>query len=224
VIAGLLTGLFLALFPASAVFRRERGSALRSAGAASTLTSRTRRVQSALEAYQAALALLLLVGAGLLVRTAENLSTVNLGFRTEGVFVFEIGLPAEEYDAPARARTWQQIADAIGEISSVKDVGGTEFLPFATDFRQGPLFVEGNEPPEGQSGPMVDIDRMTSGSGFFNALDVPLLKGRLFARDDKDVVLVNQALVDQDLGGGPALGRRIRITNRGKYAEIIGVV
>jgi len=224
VIAGVLTGLFLALFPASAVLRKERGTALRSAGAASTLNPGTRRVQSALEAYQAALAMLLLVGAGLLARSAEHLSAVKLGFRADGVFAFEIGLPAEGYDAGARARTWQQIADAIGEISSVKGVGGAEFLPFATDFRQGPLFVEGNEPTEGQSGPMVDIDRMTTGSGFFSALDVPLLRGRVFTRDDKDVVLVNQALVDQDLGGGPALGRRIRITNRGKYAEIIGVV
>jgi predicted permease len=147
---------------------------------------------------------------------------VQPGFRAAGVFAFEIGLPAKEYDPAARARTWQDLTDAVRQIDVVQAVGAAEFLPLSTDFRKGPLLVEGSEPPEGQSGPMVDLDRVTP--GIFAALGVPLLQGRMFARDDSQVVVVNQALVDQDLGGGPALGRRIRITNRSEYAEIIGVV
>lgn len=220
--AALLAGAFLALLPVFAVLRKNRETALRSTGAASSLSPNTRRVQSVLVGLQAALALVLLVGAGLLGRSAEKLSVVNPGFRAAGVYAFQIGLPAREYDAGARARTYQQIADAIRAVSAVKGVGAAEFLPLATDYRKGPLLVEGHEPPAGQSGPMVDLDRVTA--GYFDALGIPLLKGRLFGRDDKGVVLVNQVLVDQEMGGGPAVGRRIRITGRGEYAEIIGVV
>ncbi|HEX9887585.1 MAG TPA: ADOP family duplicated permease [Longimicrobiales bacterium] len=226
VAVALAASVAFALLPALAVRRASPHAGLRSGGPGSTRSRGARRVQGALVANQAAVAVALLVAAGLLARSAGNLARVDPGFRATGVITFEIGLPAEEYGADDRARAWVRIADRIERIGAVTAAGGGEFLPLSPDFRKGPLHVEGEDLPEGQAGPIVDLNRVTP--RYFEALDIPLIEGRLLERDDGPgghaAVVVDQVLADRHLGGGPAVGRRIRITPRGEYMEVVGVV
>jgi predicted permease len=221
-----LAGLVFALLPATSVRSASVQSALRAGGLASTGTRGARRLQTVLVANQAALAVALLVGAGLLVRSFRNLTTVDPGFRAEDVTTFEIGLPADEYDAEARARAFQEIEDRIAELAGVEAVGGAEFLPLNPDFRKGPLHVEGEDLPEGESGPIVDLKRVTP--GYFAALGIPVLEGRALERDDGPggfpAALADRTLVERHLDEGSPLGRRVRLTRRGEYSEVVGVV
>jgi len=225
-VLALLAGVVFAALSMFAVKTGEPQVALRAGGIASRGTRGARRLQTLLVGNQAALAVALLVGAGLLMQTSRNLAAVDSGFSAEGVMTFEIGLPAEEYGPEDRPRVWEELVARIEAVESVEAVGAAEFIPLSTDFRQGPLHVEGEDLPEGESGPMVDIKRVTP--GYFAALGIPILEGRGLEREDGPggypAVLANEALVNKYLGGGAALGRRVRITLRGEYSEIVGIV
>lgn len=218
-------GSLLSLLPLLAGRSRSVQDVLRTGGA-TTPSRATRRLQDILVANQAALAVALLVGAGLLLRSARNLAAVDPGFSAEGLVTFELGLPDGEYGAEDRPRTWQLLQDQLEGVASVTAVGGGEFPPFTPDFRKGPLHEEGEDLPEGQSGPVVDLNRVTP--GFLGAMGIEVVEGRGLERGDGPggypAVVVNQTLVRRHLGEGSALGRRIRITPRGEYFEIVGVV
>jgi predicted permease len=224
--SAVIAGVVFALLPMASVAGGSVQAALHSGGAGSTGNRAARRLQRVLVANQAALAVALLAGAGLLARSFGSLTAVDPGFDPGAVTTFEIGLPANEYDGAERARAFQEIEDRIARVAGVEAVGAGEFLPLVSDFRKGPLHVEGEELPEGESGPIVDLKRVTP--GYFAALGIPLLEGRNLDRDDGPeafaAVLADRTLVDRHLGEGQALGRRVRLTERGEYSELVGVV
>lgn len=223
--AAALVAAIYALLPLLALRRGRIADALQADGRSGTGSPAVRRLQSGLVVSQVALAAALVIGAGLLARSFGNLISVDPGFRTEERTAFEIGLPTREYDPGERARTWIRLADRFRRIGSVEAGGGAGFLPLSGDFRTGPLHVEGEELPAGESGPVVDVKRVTP--GYFAAMGIPVLEGRDLTREDGPggfpAVVANRTLVDRHLGG-TGLGRRVRLTRRGEYAEIVGVV
>lgn len=215
-----------ALLPLWGLGGRAPASTLRAGGQGATSARAARRTQDALVVVQTALVLILVVGAGLLVRSYQNLDAVDPGFEPEGRMTFEVGLPPDQYGPADRVRAWQEITDRVDELAAVEAVGAVSFLPLSGEYRRGPLYVEGEERDPSAPSPIVDIKMVTP--GYFEAMGIPLESGQGLLRSDgrqgRPAVVVNETLVRQHLGGGEPLGRRIAIHDEGELAEIVGVV
>jgi putative ABC transport system permease protein len=222
----LLTGLLFGAAPALAGARVEPAHTLREASRGST-SART-RLRSALIVGQVALALVLLAGAGLLVRTVHNLLNVDTGVRAEGVLTMRMTLSTLRYPDDERRRVFVgELLEQLRATPGVQSAGTIAWLPLGgaksrTSFRRDEL----PPPPEGQW-PAADI-RVVAGD-YFAALGVPLLRGRFFdATDRADApirYIINDALARQHFPGEDPIGRRISYEwDQSISGEIIGVV
>jgi putative ABC transport system permease protein len=191
-----------------------------------TAPPRARRAAAALVIAEMALAIVLLTGAGLFVRSFGNLLAVDPGFRQDHVLTMDIALPAERYQASAARAEWYRRAFAALESSgSVTAAGAAEVTPLTGNNWTAPFEREDRRVPAGQRPP--DVGWQAATGGYFRALQIPLLDGRLFdGRDRPDgpfVVIISAALRDRFFPGEPAVGRRIMVDEH-QSAEIVGVV
>jgi len=190
-----------------------------------TMGGAARRAASTLAAAEIALAVVLLVGAGLTLRSFANLVAVDPGFTPDGVLTVQVGLPAGRYrEAPARAAAYQRLFAALAALPGVERVGGAAVTPLTGNNWTAPLvrpeqpLAAGQRPPE--------VGWQLASAGYFEALRIPLRAGRLFdARDTPDsppVVIVSDALAEQFFPGEDPVGRRIVLGDA--TAEIVGRV
>jgi putative ABC transport system permease protein len=191
--------------------------------------TRSRRVRYALVVSEIALAVVLLTGAGLLLRTFASMRAIDPGFESRNVLTTRVSLPFAKYKEDAqRLRFFEQAVERIGALPGVQSAGAISFLPFAglgaaTDFT-----VVGQPPPAPGQGAVVDV--RVCDNGFFTAMGVPLVRGRLFnereLRELSNVVIVNEALVRQHLPGEDPLGKQLVIdmSDNPSPTTIIGVV
>jgi predicted permease len=224
-LAGVACGLPAALHCARADLR----DAL--AGASRSLAAEPRGMRW-LTAIEVALACVLLVGAGLLLRSLSRLEVVDPGFNAENVLVSSFALgsaPGSVYqDAQQRVRFLDQVLERSRVVPGVASAGITSSAPFT--FSPNALLEEEGA-PLGQWGKAPSTHYRVVGGDYFQALGVPLKAGRLF--DDSDragaplVAIVNEATVRTLWTGGTAIGRRIRQVNMDRveeYATVVGVV
>jgi putative ABC transport system permease protein len=195
-------------------------------GAGRTSLSRlARRAMAGLAVAEIAFAITLLVGAGLILRTFAALLAVDPGFRSDHVMTLEISLPSDRYaGAPAQDAFYRAATRELGALPGVEQVGAGVVVPLTGNNWTVPFERADQPTPPGQQ--PVDVGWQRASSGFFRALKIPLLSGRLF--DERDtpssppVVLVSEALEKQFFGEGSAVGHQIRLgPNR---ATIVGVV
>lgn len=225
--AALATGVLFGLAPAL-MATRGAAEALRDGGRHGT-GRRARRVLGALVAAEVALALVLLAGAGLLVRSFMRLQSVDPGFRAEGVLTARVSLPAVRYSQPETIVAFFESAlERIRQLPGVENAAGISFPPLAgpgigTSFYR----LDRPEPPDGQK-PVTEVRPVTP--GFFRTMGIPLLAGRdLHATDGIDapaVAVVGQALVRQHFGDENPIGRRLHVNigpRGGMQVEIVGV-
>lgn len=230
-VVSLATGLLFGLAPALESTRLNLGDSLKEGtkGAAGQDT-RSRRLRGALLVAEVALALVLLAGAGLLVKSFVRLQQIDTGFETENVLTLVLRLPDGKYSEDRQiVAFFRQAAERIRTIPGVRDAGAVSFLPLyggpgaATDFT-----VEGRPaPPPGQApGTSVRV----ADPGYFRAMGIPLLRGRSFtdveAREAKQVVIISAAMARQHFPGENPIGKRILVEMFEKPwpTEIIGVV
>ncbi|MFW6080205.1 MAG: ADOP family duplicated permease, partial [Gemmatimonadota bacterium] len=224
--AAVLTGFAFGLAPAWRTARIAPARVLREGGGRGGSEGPGRiRLRGALVAAQVALAVVLLVGAAVLATSVYRLSHVDLGVRTDEVLTFELNLPAARYDAPARARLHRGIADGLANLPGVSAVGVVNWLPASGGYN-----VLGTFPVTGPRAQLEEAristqHRVVEGD-YFEALDIPLLEGRLFdERDGPDgepVAVVSRSLAQALFPGMSAIGHRIE--GGGREREIIGVV
>jgi predicted permease len=213
--------------------------ALHAGGRSSTGGRESHRARHVLVVSQVALALVLLVGSGLMIRTFQRLRQVDPGFREPArvqTFRLTIPMPATSDDAEAAAvrernlRTKEAIVEAVSAVVGVESVAFSSFndgLPLDGDGREGFFFVEGRPaPPEGTMAPR-EIQFVSP--GFLEALRTPLVTGRAFDWSDvygtRPVVIVSHSLALAEWGSpGAALGQRIYMQPQGPRFEIVGVV
>lgn len=221
----LLTTLVFGLVPSHLMIRKQIGSSLRSGERGSS--RRTRRLYAGLVAGEVALACSLLVGSVLLVRTVQGMTTTDLGVEADQAVTTlvqidrsTLGMSRETPDRERWLRTAQahtDLLDAIRRQPGVRSAGAANFLPFGEGWRVpagvegGPVYAEPDDAPE--------IQLHTVSDGWFETLGATLAAGRSFQpTDDPDapgVVIVNRAFVEARLGGGPAVGRRVRMWGNG---------
>ena len=224
----LVTGLVFGLVPAI-VSARSINDSFREGGRHGS-GPRARRVLGTLVAVEVALSLVLLTGAGLLVRSFVRLSSISPGFRAEGLLTMRVQLPPSRYDTSERVSGFSNTALArIGELPGVRSAAGVAFLPLAGG-GIGTSFYRTDQPTPGPGqAPAADVRPVTP--GFFHTMGIPQLMGRDFTAFDRGdsppVAIVNETMVRQHLADGSPIGRRLHVNagliERLDY-EIVGVV
>ncbi|MGH7689003.1 MAG: FtsX-like permease family protein, partial [Gemmatimonadaceae bacterium] len=206
---------------------------LKEGGRGGTTDRGGQRLRRALVVGEVALALTLLVGGGLLLKSFARVEDVDPGFNPHHVLTLGLSLPRTQYATPeAQAAFFAQVMPAIGAVPGVKAVGGTSVMPFGGSWSTGSFHVEGYTPPANGSSPWGDIRIVTP--GFFAALQIPLKAGRLLGAGD-DAKAPTVAVVDEEFAkrffkpGQDPIGRHLYfedgpITAKTNLITIVGVV
>ncbi|HEX8281728.1 MAG TPA: ABC transporter permease [Chthoniobacterales bacterium] len=224
-----LTGIVFGITPALHASKLDLSGSLKEGGRTGEGHRRT-SARSLLLIGEVALSLVLLVGAGLLVKSFLRLQEVRPGFNPQHVLVASVSLPAMQYKENAqRAEFYRQLMQRLSEVPGVEAAGGGINLPLgASNYGIGRPFV-----PEGRA---LSVDESVNASfsviagDYFRALQIPLLAGRVFDPRDTDdapkVVIVNESVARRHFGSvQEALGKRLSIWRDEKFPrEIIGVV
>jgi putative ABC transport system permease protein len=225
--AALFTGVFFGLAPL-AQFAGQSQTALKSAGGRSTATSRANWLRRSMVAGELALALMLLVGAGLMVRTFWKLQAVNVGLDPARVVTMRLSLPSKQYVQPASVRQlWSRLLAGVKSTPGVQAVSVASGLAPLRPLNADDMQIEGYVKKPGGPDQNVDFDQAVA-PGYFEMLHVPLLEGRTFdARDGAEgnkVVIVNASFARTFYGKESALGRRVREDDdRAPWRTIVGV-
>jgi predicted permease len=226
---GLLAGLLAGLVPAWQ-FSRPRSPESLGSGRGSTAHRTGRLVRDGLATAEIALAVALVVGAGLLLRSFTTLVAVNPGFRSDGVLALQV-FAWDRQDSPARQQAFfrDTIAD-LGALPGVVDVGAVSAMPLidANINVQGPYTIEGRSPlPSGEQ----DIASLTVATpGYFSVMDIPVVRGRTFTLEDRTgsepVAVVSEAFAEHHWPGADPLGSWIvtRFSGQPQRIKIVGVV
>jgi putative ABC transport system permease protein len=172
--------------------------------------------------------MVLLVGSSLLIRTFLRLASASLGFEPKGVLTLRIAPSPRNYpDAAKRAALYSQILEHARIIPGVQTVAMGGGLPLVGTAGAAGISFEGRPQPPLGGRPSLPVGGASP--SYFEALQIPLLRGRVFTASDREpeqpVALVNQAFAEEFFPGGNALGKRIEIGSReGRWREIVGIV
>jgi predicted permease len=221
VVTPLLFGLLPAVHASRADLR-----ALMSAGGRQGSAAPARRMRTLLVVAEIALAMTLLIGSGLLLRSFARLTDQSPGFEPGGAIVAGVSLPADKYpEGEPRERFFDDFLSRVRELPQVSAAGIAMPFHMVNDFNSG-YEVEGQ--PVSPEGPPLTLFYAVS-EGFFDAMGIPLLRGRYLTSDDRRgghrVIVISQALAEQSFPGENPLGRRIRVgQGNNDWREIVGVV
>ncbi|MFL6227268.1 MAG: ABC transporter permease [Pyrinomonadaceae bacterium] len=221
-----VTGLAFGLVPALQVSRVDLTETLKEGtGKATGAHGRSTRVLIVLEV---AVSLVLLVGAGLLIKSFVLLQQVKPGFDPSKLLALNISLPPTKYATPKeKSRFFEQLLERIRAVPGVKDAGAALNLPFPGDDILFPLRVEGE--PEPAPGEVSSINYQVVSPDYFRAMQIPLLAGRDISDADRadasGVVVLNEAAVKRYFAGADPLGKRIRLgSDDSPLLTVVGVV
>ena len=223
VATGLLFGLIPALLASAMANDALREGGRHGAG------PRSRRTLNALIVVEVALSLVLLTGAGLLIRSFIRLQNVDPGFRSEQVFTARVSLPGARYPQPRDSAAFFEAAvSRIRELPGVQSAAGTAFLPMSGAIGTRFYRLDRPVPADGQA-PSTQVRPVTP--DFFRTMGMPLRAGRDFTGADRDgasaVAIVSEGVVRQLYPGEDPLGKRLQVNARGpkgQQVEIVGVV
>ena len=231
-VASVVTGIVFGLAPAWQSLRVDLHSALKEGGRGAVAESGQRRLSSLLVIAEMAMAMVLLIGAGLLLRSFAHLLDVKPGFTTENLLTMQIGLPNIAYQDPLkRAAFMQQLETSLRGAPEVTSVGFVTRLPLMSTLNNVTTYlaIEGREVPAGDR-PEIDFRRAST--GYFQTMGIPLLSGRLVTEQDvtnnSRFVLINEAMAKRFWPGEDPVGKRIStMISTGQqipWQTIVGVV
>ena len=191
---------------------------------------RGHRVRRLLVVSELALSLVLLIGAGLLIRSFARLQQVPPGFQSGGVLTLELTMTGRKYsDGRAVQSAYRQLWDQLDRLPGVSASGGVTALPLSGYFSWGGITVEGRTPPPGEK--FINADQRIVGGRYFEAMNIPLLKGRLFNDQDNAehprVIVIDEYMAQQFWPNEDAVGKRVRIGDAKSttpWQTVVGVV
>ncbi len=207
-----LTGVLCGVVPAFAASRTPVNEALKEGGRTGTSGAGHAHLRSALVIAEVAVALILLVASGLLLRSFEKLRQVNLGFRTDHVLTASYSLPRQQYSTQADVDSFNdRLLSQLQRLPGVRAVGTTSQLPASAQQSSTTFSPEGYVPPKG-AGMNASWTSQVVGS-YFQAAGIPLLRGRDFTDADRAgsplVVIVNRTLANRYWPGQDPIGKRL---------------
>ena len=229
----LLSGLLFGLVPLAATAIPIRSTRCSRAGAApprGRSGAAAIAMRRGLVIGEIALAVMLVAGAGLLVRSVAALRDVDPGFTADGVLTFEMATTGRRYpDGASVARTLAELWPRLESIRGVRAAGGISALPLSDFAAWGPITIEGHTPPPGER--FINADQRTAGGRYFEALRIPLRRGRFFNEhdtiDSERVVIVDEKLTERYWPGEDPVGKRLKFGDLGDdtpWERVVGVV
>ena len=230
VASGVLFGLAPAFGLSTFDLHRALKDAARGASGAGAVWGRRLGLRQALVVAEVALAVVLLIGAGLLVRSFARVQQVPGGFDPSGVLTFEISLAGRRYpDSPSVQNAYRDLWEGLGRVPGVVSASGVIPLPLSQFFAWGPIQVEGRTPPPGEQ--FINADQRVATSRYFETMGIRLVEGRFFTDQDvvggDRVVVVDDRMAADLWPGESAVGKRIRYgdqTTTTPWETVVGVV
>ncbi len=222
------TGILFGLVPAAHVARLDLSDALRDGSRGQSGGLERRRARSLLVITEMALAVLLVIGAGLTIRSFVNLQQIDTGFDARNVLTLRLSLPSARYEtADGVAGFYQDLGDRVRQLPGVQAAGFVRQLPLATEIGDAGMAIEGRPTPPNEPGRSADWQVITP--GYLEAMKERLVRGRFFnaadASDGNLVIAINETLAREYFPGEDPVGKRIRVggpTN--EWRTIVGVV
>ncbi|HEX3228968.1 MAG TPA: ABC transporter permease [Pyrinomonadaceae bacterium] len=226
-VTSVLTGLLFGLAPALRSMRLNLSETLKEGGRSGNESAQRNRTRSLLVIFECAVAVMLLVGAGLLIRSLVRLQSTNPGFDSSNVLTIRIDLPNQKYATPeSRSNFWEQFQSRVGALPGVESVGLVSELPLSGQPNDMPYTVEGRPADAANQGFDDDFRRVSQ--DYFRTLRIPFLRGRNFTpqevRDGAKVLVISQSLATQTFPNEEPLGKRLVMGFRNEAFEIVGIV
>ncbi len=225
----ILTGVIFGLVPAFEATRLSLTESLKEGGKNIGGSIHSHRLRNSLVIAEIALALVLLVGAGLLIRSFARLQNVDPGFNANNVLTMKVGLPGRKYDTDQkRIDFFRQAVAQMQSLPGVESAGAVSFLPFASPHAGTLVEIEGR--PKAPPGQGLGTGVIVTDVNYFRTMQIPLKRGRLYtdqeAAEMRHVVVVNEAFAEKNFPGEDPLGKRvvIHMKDDNQPCEIIGVV
>jgi predicted permease len=227
----LLTGIVFGMAPAIRVAGTSLQETLKEGGRSGVGDRGSQTLRRGLVVATVALALTLLVGAGLMIRSFARLVGVDPGFRPENVLVFNLALPSAKYpNDTVRTAQFQRFTEAVAALPGVQSVGSTSVLPFGGSWSTGSFTIEGHQVPQNTPGPWGDIRQVSP--GFLPTLDVVLKRGRQLELSDNAgaprVAVVDEEMVAKYWPRQDPIGKRLTFNDLSDssitWITVVGVV
>jgi putative ABC transport system permease protein len=225
----LLTGVIFGLAPAFEATRLNLNESLKEGAKSLGGGRRSQQLRNSLVILEVALSLVLLVGAGLLIRSFARLQAVDPGFNAHNVLTMRVSLPRRKYGEDRKVIDFFRRGVAqMQALPGVESVGAVSFLPFAAPHAGTGVEIEGR--PKLPPGQGLNTGVMVTDSNYFRAMQIPLKRGRLFtdqeATEMRHVVIINEAFARTNFPNEDPLGKRVVIDMKddNRPCEIIGVV
>jgi predicted permease len=228
-----ISGILFGLVPALRLGRVDLNAGLKDAGRGSSGANfvwHGHNMRGLLVISELTLSVMLLIGAGLLIRSFQRLLDVRPGFNPSNVLTLELTMTGQKYnDAGAVLETYRRLWERIGNLPGVSGVGGVTALPLSQMFAWGPITIEGHQLPPGEK--FINADQRVVGGDYFRTMEIPLIKGRLFnehdIRTNPRVVIIDEYMAEQYWPGQDPVGKRIRtggIDSGSPWMTVVGVV
>ena len=228
-LVAILTGLIFGLAPALEASKPDLNETLKEGSRGSTGGIGRRRISSTLVVSEVALTVLLLIAAGLMLKSFYSLQSVNPGFDPENTLTMIVNLPTLKYSDDSQIRSfYEQALASIKSLPGVKAAAVISSLPLTTTVIERLRFtVEGHPPPSPSEVPRANIRRISD--GYFETMRISLVDGRFFTERDRadstPVVIINQTMANRHWPGENPIGRRLIIPSMGTAPrEVAGVV
>jgi putative ABC transport system permease protein len=226
----LLTGVLFGLMPALHVAKGDVNDALKEGGRSSTHGASGNRLRGLLVISEVAIALVLLIGAGLLVRSFLRIESIDPGFNPHGLLMTTVSVASDpQYVGARREALYRQIVDQVKALPGVESASMVNHPPMAVDIWGFPFSVEGQPLPRPGEGASA-VFRVAR-PGYFQTMNIPLIEGRDFTDRDvlhaPEVVIVNEKLAKAYWPNGDAVGKRLTLDDPRKnplWLTVVGVI
>jgi putative ABC transport system permease protein len=228
----LLAGIIFGLVPALQASKPDVVPVLKDERSAFGHRRNVFSLRNILVTAQVAMSLVVLVAAGLFLKSLRNAQTISPGFEATQVLGMSLDTGAQGYDETKSRLFYEQLVNRVQNLPGVKSASIAQYAPLSYLYAPAltvPTIVEGHEPAAGENPPM--IGKNTVGPNYFQTLGIPLLRGRDFTAEVQQgtpsVVIINETMARRFFANEEPLGRRLKVTRRGGQpvsCEIIGVV
>ncbi len=222
-----VTGWLFGLAPALQLAKPELQSFLKEGGRGSGSSRKWTRVRGGFVVFQVALSLVLLVSAGLLIRSFDKLLKVSVGFKPEQLLSLEYRLPRNKYNNPeAQWNFHRQVTEQVAQVPGITSVSLVRGLPFSGNGGTTAIVLPDRELPQPGTEPEVMFNTVMP--NYFETIGIPFIKGRTFGNEDKadspPVVIINQTMAQKFWPGQEPIGKQIKFLEDGSSGTIVGVV
>ena len=224
----IVTGVVFGLVPALGASKPDLNESLKEGGRSIAGSARN-KTRNLLVVSEIALALMLLIGAGLMIRSFARLENVNPGFDPKNLLTMNISLPSQKYREKQQINSFfDRLLEGVLSLPGVEGVGGIDPLPLGGSDGTTGFVVEGEAPRE--VGDRPEVGERTITGGYFDAMHIPFMNGRAFQANDREdapkVVIINEALAQRFWPNENAIGKRLGFRPKEPqiWHEVVGIV